>query len=66
MFGRKRAKKAVQPQDDAPQAPSYGGGSRPGPNGYVITELPTYHGLKRKVVVYTSDANGKIIKTFKK
>ena len=68
MFGRKRAKKEVQPQDDAPQAPtsSYLGGSRQGPNGYVITELPTYHGLKRRVVVYTSDANGKIVKTYKK
>ncbi len=40
--------------------------SRTGPGGYVVTELPTYHGGKRKVVVYTSAPDGRIIKTFKK
>lgn len=35
-------------------------------SGYQITELPTFHGRKRKVVVYRSDANGKIIKSFKR
>jgi hypothetical protein len=68
MFGRKRSKEAPQ-QPQAPQsAPqsgsawqSYGGGG-----GYVVTEVPYYEKGKRKIVVYTSDANGKIIKTFKK
>jgi hypothetical protein len=51
-------------QQQAPQAEAE---SRPvSTGGYQVTELPTFHGRKRKVVVYTSDANGKIIKTFKK
>lgn len=61
MFRRNRAAKAeAAPQPEAPSAPMTGR------NGYVVTELPTYHGLKRKVVVYTSDANGRIVKTFKR
>ena len=61
MFRRNRAAKSeAEPQPEAPSAPMTGR------NGYVVTELPTYHGLKRKVVVYTSDANGKIIKTIKR
>ena len=60
MFRKKRAKEA-QPQSDAQAAPQ-----QTSSGGYQITELPTFHGRKRKVVVYTSDGNGKIIKTFKK
>ena len=60
MFRRKRAKEAAQ-QADAPSAPM-----TTSSNGYVLSELPTYHAGKRKVVVYTSDASGKIIKTYKK
>lgn len=63
MFGRKRAKDS-SPQPDAQAAPS--APMRTSSGGYQITELPTFHGRKRKVVVYTSDRNGKIIKTFKK
>ncbi len=59
MFRKKRAKEAP-PQSDPQPAPQTSAG------GYQITELPTFHGRKRKVVVYTSDGNGKIIKTFKK
>ena len=59
MFRRKRAKEAPT-QTEAPATPATTSG------GYVITELPTYHGLKRKVVVYRSDASGRIIKTIKK
>ena len=60
MFRRKPAKEA-SPQPDAPQA-----APRTSSAGYEVTELPTFHGRKRKVVVYTSDGSGKIIKTFKK
>ncbi len=60
MFRRKTAKEAPQ-QIDAPQA-----APRVSSGGYQVTELPTFHGRKRKVVVYTSDGSGKIIKTFKK
>ena len=69
-FGRKRKEAPQQPQQQqqAPQSSqpgtpwqSYGGGG-----GYTVTELPYYEKGKRKVVVYTSDANGKIIKTFKR
>ena len=62
MFRRKKAQADAPTQVEMPQqaAPSTG------PNGYVVTEVPTYHGLKRKVVVYTSDANGRIVKKFKK
>jgi hypothetical protein len=60
MFGRKREKKSseAQPETAQPQVVSSG--------GYLSTELPTFHGRTRKVVVYTSDGTGKIIKTFKK
>lgn len=66
-FGRKRNKQEA-PQQSAPQSQpstpwqSYGGGS----GGYVVTEVPYYDKGKRKIVVYTSDSTGKIIKTFKK
>jgi len=61
MFGRKREKKnpEAQPESSQPQQVVSSG-------GYVSTELPTFHGRTRKVTVYTSDANGKIIKSFKK
>lgn len=67
MFGRKRSKEAPQ-QQSAPQAPqsSTAWQSYQGNGGYVVTELPYYEKGRRKVVVYTSDASGKIIKTFKK
>ncbi len=63
MFGSKRKKQqqeqqASQPTEVQPAERSAG--------GYVVTELPTFHGRQRKVVVYTSDGSGKIIKTFKK
>ncbi len=62
MFRRKKAQADAPAQVEMPQqaAPSTGS------NGYVVTEVPTYHGLKRKVVVYTSDANGRIVKKYKK
>ena len=62
MFRRKRAKEEAQPQTEAQAPPA----PRTSSGGYVVTELPTYHGSKRKVVVYTTDANGRIIKTIKK
>lgn len=58
MFRKKRAAEAP-PQSDAQEAPRMTAG------GYQTVELPTFHGRKRKVIVYTSDANGKIIKTIK-
>ena len=60
MFRKKRAQEAAPSKSEAQAAPRTNAG------GYEITELPTFHGRKRKVVVYTSDGNGKIIKTFKK
>lgn len=65
-FGRKRKE---APQQSAP--PSSPQSSSPwqsyqGNGGYVTTELPYYDKGKRKVIVYTSDPSGKIIKTFKK
>ncbi len=59
MFRRKKAKEEAPAQVEMPQQTT-------GATGYVVTELPTYHGLKRKVVVYTSDANGRIVKKFKR
>lgn len=60
MFRRKRANEAPsQPAQSAP-TPTYSTG------GYVTSEVPTFHGRHRKVVVYSSDANGKIIKRVKK
>jgi hypothetical protein len=66
-FGRKRKEAAPQQQPTTQSAPqsgtpwqSYGSG------GYQVTELPYYDKGKRKVMVYRSDASGKIIKTFKK
>ena len=65
-FGRKR--KEAPLQQSAPSSPS---SSTPwqsyqGNGGYMVTELPYYDKGKRKVIVYTSDSTGKIIKTFKK
>lgn len=60
MFRRNRAKDAA-PQADTEPAPM-----PTSSNGYHVVELPTFHGRQRKVVVYTSDANGRIIKTYKK
>ena len=62
MFRRKKAKEEAPTQVQMPQQSAPTTGS----NGYVVTELPTYHGAKRKVVVYTSDANGRITKRYKK
>jgi len=60
MFRKKRAQEAAPSQPEAREAPRTSAG------GYQTVELPTFHGRKRKVVVYTSDGNGKIIKRFKK
>ena len=68
-FGRKRNKQEAPQQQSAPQsAPqsstpwqTYNKGGQ-----YMVTEVPYYDKGKRKIVVYTSDANGKIIKTFKR
>ena len=64
MFRRKRtnAEEAPPAQVEMPQQ----SGPRPGSSGYQVVELPTYHGGKRKVVVYTSDSSGKIVKTFRR
>jgi hypothetical protein len=67
-FGRKR-KEAAPTQESAPPPASQGGApwqSYSGGGGYLVTELPYYEKGKRKVMVYRSDASGKIIKTFKK
>ncbi len=67
-FGRKR-KEAAPPQQSAPESasqPGTGWQSYAGSGGYMVTELPYYDKGKRKVMVYKSDASGKIIKTFKK
>ena len=70
MFGRKRSKEAPQQQQAPQPAPPAGSGSAwqsyDGKGGYVVTEVPYYDKGKRKIVVYTSDASGKIIKKFKK
>ncbi len=62
MFRRKKAQAEAPTQVDMPAQ----SGPTMGSNGYQVVEVPTYHAGKRKVVVYTSDATGKIIKTFKK
>lgn len=59
MFSRKSKEAPSQPAAPTTSV-SYSQG------GYQVTELPTYHKGKRRVVIYTSDASGKIIKTFKK
>lgn len=61
-FGRKR-KEAASQQQSAPQSASQ---SQAGSGGYQVTELPYYDKGKRRIMVYRSDASGKIIKTFKK
>jgi hypothetical protein len=67
-FGRKRKEAPLQQQQSAPQSasPSSPWQTYAGSGGYMVTELPYYDKGKRKVIVYTSDANGKIIKTFKR
>ena len=60
MFRRKKPQEAAPQQTDAASQPPTSQG------GYQVVELPTYHKGKRKVVVYRSDASGRIIKTFKK
>ena len=67
-FGRKR-KEAAPQQQSAPQSasqPGTPGQSHAGSGGYQVTELPYYDKGKRRIMVYRSDASGKIIKTFKK
>ena len=67
-FGRKR-KEADPQQQSAPQSasqPPTTGQSHAGSGGYQVTELPYYDKGKRRIMVYRSDASGKIIKTFKK
>ncbi len=67
-FGRKR-KEAAPQQQSAPQSASQSSSpwqTYDGGGGYMTTELPYYDKGKRKVMVYRSDASGKIIKTFKK
>lgn len=61
MFRAKRNKQA--PQVEAPEQQPVATTTA---NGYNRVELPTFVGRKRKVVVYTSDAQGRIIKTIKK
>ena len=61
-FGRKRKEAAAQ-QQSAPQSASQ---PHTGTGGYQVTELPYYDKGKRRIMVYRSDASGKIIKTFKK
>lgn len=67
-FGRKRSKEAPQQQSAPQSAPQSSSPwqSHSGSGGYVVSEVPYYDKGKRKIVVYTSDANGKIIKTFKR
>ena len=64
MLRRKRAQSEAAPP--APTDTAMESTSRMGPNGYVVTELPTYWAGKRRIVVYTSAPDGRIIKTFKK
>jgi hypothetical protein len=64
MFRGKRTKQQEpQAEAEAPSQPQ----SEPQPmvsaNGYQHFELPTFHGRTRKVIVYTTDAKGKVIKT---
>ncbi len=58
MFRKRKQAAESQPAPEPQRQVSSG--------GYVSTEVPTFHGRQRKVVVYTSDASGKIIKTFKR
>ena len=64
MPRRKRAQSEAAPP--APTESTLESTSRVGPNGYVVTELPTYWAGKRRIVVYTSAPDGRIIKTFRK
>lgn len=67
-LGRNR-KNAAPPQQSAPESASQPGTpwqSYAGNDGYMVTELPYYIKGKRKIMVYRSDASGKIIKTLKR
>ena len=69
MAFRRKRKEAAPQQQSAPQSASQTGTpgqSHAGSGGYQVTELPYYDKGKRKIMVYRSDASGKIIKTFKK
>jgi hypothetical protein len=61
MFRRKKAQEAAPQQQAQSSAPPMTSS-----NGYQVTEVPTYHKGKRRIVVYRSDPSGRIIKTFKK
>lgn len=65
-FGRKRSQDAPQQQQQPQGSPSSSVWNSYSNGSYMATELPTYHKGKRRIVVYTSDASGKIIKTFKR
>ncbi len=66
MFRRKRTNaEEARPAEAQVEMPQQSG-PMTGQNGYQVVELPTYHAGKRRVVVYTSDATGKIVKRFKK
>jgi hypothetical protein len=57
MFRGKRSKQA--PPAEVQQLAT-------SPNGYQHFELPTFHGRTRKIIVYTTDAAGRVIKTPKR
>lgn len=59
MFRRKSKETSAQADPGPPVATTNRA-------GYVVTEVPTYHSGKRKIVVYTSDAQGRIVKSYKK
>ena len=65
-FGRKRKEHPTQ-QSAPPASPSPPHlGSPTKATAGTSRELPYYDKGKRKIIVYTSDPSGKIIKTFKK
>ena len=66
LAGMFRSKRRKQQQEQQASQPTQAPPPQPSAGGYVVTELPTFHGRHRKVVVYTSDGSGRIIKSFKK
>ena len=66
-LGRKN-KQTSQPQPSSPHTGQQGSPWQTynGSGGYMATEIPYYDKGKRKIMVYTSDSTGKIIKTFKR
>ena len=67
MFRAKRKKQAGQaPAESGSQAQAQAPQQPVMANGYQVTELPTFHGRTRKVIVYTTDAQGRIVKKIKK